>query len=127
MLFKDAEHQTFFEENVVKTNSIKDPYRQALFYTLGLVDETRKYINHLYDFKERGPRYDGLNEPWQTGTSKRVTRLAFNLYNNFHGDDEDVPGERSGLYTPEDIFACGLMVYFFEAVKLRHPEYWHEA
>lgn len=125
MLFKDKQHQEFYEENVNKTNSASDPYRKALFYTLGLTAETRNNINDLYDFNEKGILFDGLRKPWQTGSTGRVTRLAFNLYNNYHGNGEI--GDNAGSYTPEDIFCDSLMIYFFEAVKLRYPEYFHEA
>ena len=124
MLFKDNKHQEFFEENVRKTNSAGDPYREALFYTLGLTGETRNNIADLYDFEENAIKPEGIKNPWQTGTSSRVTRLAFNLYNGYHGNDE--LNDDVGRYTPENIFCDGLMFYFFEAVKLRYPEYYHD-
>ena len=126
MLFKDNYHKIFYEENVKKTNSERDPYRKALFYTLGLTEETRKHVNHLYDFRESGIDFDGLSQPWQTSTSKQVTRLAFNLYNNFCGDIGDEIIDNPSHYTPEDIFSNSLMAYMFEAVKVRYPEYYHE-
>jgi hypothetical protein len=65
----DNRHREFYEGCIQRTNSVDDPYRKALFYTLGLTDETRRNINHLYDFEERGIDFTGLFEPWQTGTS----------------------------------------------------------
>jgi hypothetical protein len=47
----------------------------------------------------------------------RVTRLAFNLFNDYDGE--------AGEFTPSNILCDGLMAYFFEAVKLRYPEYYH--
>jgi len=132
MIFKDKLHKDFYAENILKTNSVHDPYRQALFYTLGLTRETRKYIHGLYDFREKGIDFDGLSKAWQTSGTMRVTRLAFNLYNNFNGQiyDEGTGTQAaidgSGHYTPEDIFCDGLMPYFFEAVKLRYPENCYE-
>jgi hypothetical protein len=124
MVFKDESHQQFYNENMAATKSGNDPYRQALFYTLGLTDETRRHISDLFDFEEKIILVDGVLKPWQTGTTRRVTRLAFNLYNNYHGNSED--GDEASHYTPEDIFANSLMAYFMEAIKLRHPNYYHQ-
>ena len=125
MLFKDDQHKEFYEDSIAKTNAAGDPYRKALFYTLGLTGETRNNINALYDFEENGIKPEGIKNPWQTGTSKKVTRLAFNLYNGYHGNPE--LGDDASYYTPEEIFCNGLMVYFFIAIRLRYPEYYHEA
>ena len=120
MKFKDDEHKCFFETQVTKTNTWNDPYRKALFYTLGLTEQTRDHINALYDFKNRCINLDGLQKPWQTGTSMRVTRLAFNLYNGFAGGEGlDSPEG----YTPYNLFDTSLMPYMFEAVILRYYSY----
>lgn len=119
--FIDNEHQSFYENQVVRTHSQDDPYRKALFYTLGLTDETRRNINSLYDFKENCIKVESLEKAWQTSISTKVTRLAFNLYNNFHGTDEI--DESGSNYTPYELFCSGFMEYMFEAVRLRYPEY----
>lgn len=118
MKFVDKEHRDFFLRMVYKTNSAKDPYREALFYTLGLTGETRRNINSLYDFKENGINPDGMNGGWQTSTSWKVTKLAFNLYNGYSGE-----GNEPSDYTPFELFSCGLMEYMFEAVRLLYPNY----
>ena len=100
--------------------TVEDPYRKALFYALGLTNETRKNIVNLYDFNEGVIILEGLQRPWQTGTSGRVTRLAFNLFNDYNGE-----GDESVNFTPSNIFCDSLMPYLFEAIKLRYPEYWH--
>jgi len=118
--FKDDEHRHFFETQVTKTNTWNDPYRKALFYTLGLTEQTRDHINALYNFKKKCIDFDGLQKPWQTGTSMKVTRLAFNLYNGFAGSEGIDDSER---YTPYNLFDTGLMLYMFEAIILRYPSY----
>lgn len=123
MKFINEIHRRFYEDCINRTNSHSDPYRKALFYTLGLTDETRRYINSLYDFEERGVSFEGLFQPWQTGTSLKVTRMAFNLYNGFAGDTGENKTDEPEQYTPDNLFCTGLAVYFFEAVKLRYPEY----
>lgn len=127
MVFKDKLHEEFYKTNIVRTNSSGDPYRKALFYTLGLTAETRNNISTIYNFKEKCIETDGLNSGWQTGTTKRVTRLAFNLYNGMVYDcDVDFEiNEVSQYYAVDEIFCCSLAPYFFEAVKLRYPEYTH--
>lgn len=123
MLFKDEKHKEFFIQNIEKTCSHKDPYRKALFYTLGLTGETQRNIDRLYNFKDRCIEFDGLKDGWQTGTSIRVTRLAFNLYNGFNGDTGNETIDDVGMYTAYNLFDCGLMVYMLEAVKLLYQAY----
>ena len=119
MIFLNEAHRDFFHTNVERTKTHHDPYHLALFYALGLTDDTRRNIADLYDFREKGISTDGLYKGWQTSGSLRVTRLAFNLYNGWNGEDG---GELSGYYTPYDLFCDGLAQYFFEAIKLRYPE-----
>ena len=118
-IFKDISHEQFYEGNVIRANREHDPYREALFYLLGLTDETRRYIHDVYDFQENSIRPEGLHAGWQTGTSSRLTRLAFNLYSGYTGEDE----RNAYQYSPYYIFNNELMPFFFEAVKLRYSEY----
>ncbi|WP_025845213.1 DUF6075 family protein [Paenibacillus ehimensis] len=118
--FKDLEHHQFYEGNIRMTRSQQDPYRQALFYLLGLTSQTRRHIRDLYDFEESSIRLEGLQQGWQTSSTVKLTRLAFNLYNGYTGDAE-LGAPRN--YSPYFIFDTGLLPYFFEAIKLRFPEY----
>lgn len=124
MIFKDKKHEDFYNFNIEKTNSFKDPYRKALFYLFGLTEETRKNIDSLYDFKERCIEFEGLRKSWQTGTTTRITRLAFNLFNGFSGNTgEEGNNDDCCNYTPYNLFDNSLMVYMLEAVKLLYPTY----
>ncbi len=116
MKFVDKEHKEFYDRMLKKAACKGDSFREALFYTLGLTDETRRNVNSLYDFKENGINPDGMHAGWQTSTSWRVSKLAYNLYNGFSGEDAEE-------YTPYELFSCDLMEYMFEAVRLLHPEY----
>lgn len=118
-IFKDISHEQFYEGNVIRANRQHDPYRKALFYLLGLTDETRRHIHDVYDYQENSIRLEGLQEGWQTGTSSRLTRLAFNLYSGYTGEDE----QQVYQYSPYYLFDNELMPFFFEAVKLRYSEY----
>ena len=124
MVFIDGQHRKFYEDCINKANASKDPYRKALFYMLGLTEKTRCNISHLYDFKERGIVFDGLFGDFQTSVSLKVTRMAFNLYNGFTGDTGEKGNDEPRFYSPYYLYDTGLMVYFFEAVKLRYPEYY---
>ncbi|MEK4106984.1 DUF6075 family protein [Paenibacillus sp. FSL R10-2791] len=122
--FKDIEHEQFYEGNLRMTNIPHDPYHKALFYTLGLSPETRQHITDLYDHQENYIRLEGLHAGWQTGSTLKITRLAFNLFNGFNGDSELNP-DRPRNYSPYFLFDTNLMSYFFESIKLRYEEYTH--
>ncbi len=130
MEFKNDKHESFYNKYVAITNTQKDPYHKSFFYTLGLTEETRKHVNELYDFDLEGIKPTGVRKAWQTGTSSKVTRLAFNLFNGFDGNLDGTLDEQDSdnpyLYTPENIFCTDLMPYMFEAVKLRYPIYAQE-
>lgn len=118
--FKDLDHHQFYEGMIRMTHSHTDPYRQALFYLLGLTIETRSHVRDLYDFDDNSICLEGLNKGWQTSSSIKLTRLAFNLYNGYSGDDEY---DAARNYSPYFLFDTHLLPYFFEAAKLRYPEY----
>ena len=52
MKFYNEEHENFYNEKL-KLLSVKDPYRESLFYVLGLMEDTRKHFNRIYDTKEK--------------------------------------------------------------------------
>ena len=114
--FADREHKAFYNQMLTKTRN-SDAYHQAFFYAMGICAETRRNIHTLFDFKEGGIRPKGLAADWQTGGTRRLCRLAFNLWN---GWTEEGKENRS---TPYELFDCGFAPYFFEAIRLRYPEY----
>lgn len=120
MTFLDKDHQRFYAQMVEIEHAEQDVYRQALFYTLGLTDETRSHIKDLYDFNQHLIVPGGLRRGWQTGGSHKVTRLAFNLYNGYAGHD----GTPAAEFTPYEIFDSGFLSFFVEAIKLRFPASW---
>ncbi|MGI5920760.1 MAG: DUF6075 family protein [Syntrophomonadaceae bacterium] len=114
--FSSKEHQAFYHEMLAKTGN-NDSYHQAFFYTMGICEETRCNIRTLFDFKEGGIKPEGLSTAWQTGSTRRLCRLAFNLWN---GWTEEGNESRSAPY---ELFCCGFAPYFFESIRLRYPEY----
>lgn len=117
--FNSVEHRNFFMERMQESKS-NDTYHQAIFYTLGINKDCRSNFNTIFDKETDRIKPDALYEAWQTSGSECVTRLAFNLWNGFveEGHEKDS--------TPYDLFACEHAPYFFEAIKLRFPEYCKE-
>lgn len=126
MKFIDKEHENFFyrilkqyEEN----GGRMDCYATSAIYLLGLSDDTRRNFNTLFDMKERVILQDGLHAGWQTGSSIKVCRLAFNLWNGFCYEADGNNEKVSDDYVTDNIFCCSYAEYFFEAIRLRYPEY----
>ena len=70
--------------------------------------------------EERLIKPKALHEGWQTGGSARLTRLAFNLWNGYVEKGEE------SLFTPYEMFDCGHAPYFYEAIRIKYPEYCRE-
>lgn len=117
MIFLDSSHQAFYEQAIVTEQAENDPSRKALFYCLGLTAQTREHINDLYNFHSHVIKDAGLRAQWQTKETRKVSNLAFNLYNGYHS--------RYGLYamdfTPWRLFDTPLRSYLFQAVEIRFP------
>lgn len=67
-----------------------------------------------------------MDTAWQTSTSSKVTRMALNLWNHsiMYDSEEDLEKEHiSSAYAPSEIFCCSYAPYFWEAIKIRYPEY----
>jgi hypothetical protein len=114
--FANKEHEAFYFDMLAATRN-NDTFHKAFFYTMGISAETRSHIRSLFDFKEDIIKPEGLSAAWQTGSTQRLCRLAFNLWN---GWTEERNENRS---TPYELFDCGFAPYFFEAIRLRYPEY----
>lgn len=121
MKFRDETHEQEFEEVMKRMGAdSRDVYRLALAYLITADEVCSKHIDNIYDFSEHCIKPDCLADEWQTGTSLKTCRLAFNLFNGGLGwcDEED-----RHLVTPAEIFCCCLAPFYWEAVKLRYPEY----
>jgi hypothetical protein len=100
-------------------------------YLYALCDDCYRNVQTLFNFKKGSIKPSGLIKPWQTEGSKRVTRLALNLYNGFSAEldesgdciyNEEGDWACSKSFTPGYIFCCGDAPYFWEAIKLRFPD-----
>ena len=115
--FNSEAHELFYKEMLARTNQL-DVYYKAFFYCMGICETTRKYIDQLFDFKEGGIMPEHLHQPFQTGTSYKVTRMAYNLWNDY------VEEGAESLTTPSSLFACEYAEEFHQAIKIRFHEYY---
>jgi hypothetical protein len=123
--FADNEHLEFYTEQASKLGP--DCYLKSLIYTLGICPDTRRHFGFLYDAEDKTIVPEAISQPWQTGSSKKVTRLAFQLFTDStpsaflsHGGSDF---DECAKHSVSDIFCCGYAPYFVEAIKLRYPEY----
>ena len=106
--FTSKEHENFYKEMLQKSGNS------------GISDTTRRNAGRIFDFEHDRIKPDGLHEGWQTGGTVRLSRLAFNLWNGY----VELGEER--MSTPYEIFDCSYAPYFYEAIRLRYPEYCRE-
>lgn len=130
MKFIDDKHQQFYEEKIkeIEKNRKIDSYYRSLIYTLGICETTRMNFNKIFNIQNETINIDSLNEGWQTGSSIKTTRMAFSLWCACMYDSEDNIEKdiKSNGYNVSEIFCCGYAPYFYEAIKIRYPEYTKE-
>ena len=129
--FYDEEHKLFYKGKVYELEKLKcnDSYYRALVYTLSLSPETRKNFRHIFNMEDGEINIDVLQENiWLENESKKIIRLAFNLFNGCIYDSlksaEDK--EASLNYGISTIFASKYAKYFVEAIKIKYPDYFKE-
>ena len=127
VLFINKAHEEFFEEQMNGSRK-KDVYHQALFYCLGLTAETRSNIKNIYNFENGCVKTECLSEGWQTGGSRKVVRMAINLYCNgtpsvYDYTEHTEQLEECKAYTVEELFCSSYAPFFWQAIQLRYPEY----
>lgn len=111
--FSDDIHKFFFYTCMdIEDMIASDVERVSLFYILGLCSTTRDNIRKIYDFEKGQIILEAPSAAFQTGTSRALTILAFNLYNNFNLEDTTIL----------DVF-CSLdrdmIPFVFEGIMLR--------
>lgn len=127
IIFKNKEHENFFNEYLPLCR-YQDVYHRALVYCLGISEDTRRNAKRIYDFRTGYVQTECLQEGWITSGSAKIVRMAFNLYCNGTPsvndyDDTEEQLKESRCYAVEDLFCCGYARYFWEAIKIRYPEY----
>jgi hypothetical protein len=119
VVFESKEHKNFFLNALHKVGNT-DSYHQAFFYIMGISPDTRANINTMFDFENDEIRPDGLKRGWQTGGSRRLCRLAMNLWSGYTEQGKE------NMFCPYELFDCSYQAYMMEGIKLRYPEYCRE-
>ena len=124
--FADDAHKAFYMEYSQKLKP--DVYLRSLIYTLGICHDTRRNFHSIYDGSKREIIPGAICQPWQTGSSLKATRLAFQLFTGttptaFMGNEDDI--YECMRYSVSDIFCCSYAPYFFVAINLRYHEYFY--
>lgn len=131
MEFIDKEHELFWKEKnlLLQEYGKTESYYKALVYTLGICEITRNNFNKIFEIEKGEINIDSINDPYQTGTSVKVTRMAFSLFNgcNYDSEKDIEKGRVSKNYNVSDIFCCGYAPYFVNAIKVKYPEYFRES
>ena len=123
MQFRDTKHEEIFNELCEKMR-YSDTYHQSLAYLIALDSVCREHISEIFNVDEDGIEPSCINRAWQTSTSRRTTRLAFNLWNGTTADiTSDGEEYNSNLYAVDEIFCCEYAPYYWQSIKLRYPEY----
>lgn len=125
--FKNLEHENFYSENLPLAG-YEDGYHRALIYLLGVSEETRTHFKQIYNIETGCIKSECLYEEWTTGSGRKIMRLAFNLYTGWTPtirafSDEREKLEECSRYSIDELFCCDYAPYFWEAIKLRYPEY----
>lgn len=122
-MFYNDDHEKAFWNFLARAGKRFDSYHFSIAYLLTLDTVCRQHLDDLFNFEDDGIKPEGINEAWQTGTSLKTTRLAFNLWNGCNADDGESGNGASPLYTPAELFCTSYAPYYYEAIKLRYPEY----
>lgn len=117
MKFKNSDHEQRFLQLLSRMRS-RDAYHRSAAYLMALADLVP---TDVFDFEEDVIKHAGIFAGWQTSSSRRATRLMFNLWNGFAyneaNPEEFIP---SMEYAVDNIFCDGEYApYFYEAIRIR--------
>lgn len=89
------------------------------------ITKARANFRRCFDLDARMINPETLSDGWQTSGTAQIVRMAFNLWNGWAFETPaDADTHRvSGAFTPDNLFCCEFAPYFFEAIRLRYPEY----
>ena len=131
MLFKNKDHEVNYNSLLQTMNRVTSN-RQAVAYLIALDPICFEHCRELYDFHKNHIIIDGLDKAWHTSSSRRTTRLAFNLYNGYFSDGETYIASDGfeeilpiRFYTPYTFFGCEDAPYYIEALKIRFSKWFN--
>lgn len=127
MKFLDDDHKKFYESKLKELNENRksDVYYKSLIYTLAICNVTREHFADIFNIIKGEINIDSISAAYQTGTSVKMTRLAFNLFNGCNYDsNQDLENDRVSLYyNVNEIFNCSYGPYMYEAICIRYSKY----
>ena len=127
MKFIDDDHREFYMYiyRILQKYGKTDVYYKSLAYTLSMCETTRFHFKDIFNIKKGEININSLQAAYQTGTSEKVTRMAFSLWNrcNYDSEEDLENGKVSKSYNVSELFASSYAPYFYEAIKIRYPEY----
>ena len=117
MKFKDKDHEQRYYELLAKMKR-DDPYHKSAAYLMALAELVP---GDVFDFQEDCIRHEGVDAGWQTSSSRKATRLMFNLWNGWACEEDDLEDPKpSAHYAVDNIFSnYEYAPYFYEAVRIR--------
>ena len=124
--FSERAHEDFYYRKTYeydrKAGNV-DGNSHAFFYLMGLCKEIRENFSSVFSMEEKSTVIDGLFQDWQTESTRKICRLAFNLWNGFCYKNADDKNEKmvDELYAVDEIFNCEYAEYFFQAIQLKYP------
>lgn len=95
-----------------------DPYHRSAAYLMALADLVPADV---FDFEEDVIKQEGIFKGWQTSSSRRATRLMYNLWNGWACEEADVYEHKPSTdYAVDNIFCdYEYAPYFYEAIRIR--------
>lgn len=121
-IFADDQHRELYSSTLDRMEST-DCYHRAAAYLLSLDNVLRDHMTAVFDFSEDVIKPEGMNAAFQTSTSRKTSRLLWNLWNGYDGNEElnedGEPTDPTRYYTPENLFNCSYLPYYLEAVRIR--------
>lgn len=124
MIYLNEKHEINYKK-ILEKMRIKDCYHKTTAYLLTLDCVLSEHIADVFDFEEDVIKPNGLLEGWQTGTSKKTTRLMFNLWNDYvpfnelKDPEDNIILDAASRYTVSEIFCCSYARYYWEAIQIR--------
>ena len=115
--FSDAEHKKLFQE-ILSRMKHNDPYHRSVAYLMALVPMV---VEDVFDLRLSHIKPDGLYAGWQTSSSRKATRLMFNLWNGCCVDQAAEHPEKTSCYYAVDEILDNYEYFpwFMEAIRIR--------
>lgn len=125
--FTSSEHKKAYYDSLQKF-SAPDSADKALCYCINLMQSTRSHVTEIFDFEQKCLKTECLKAGWQTSSSEKAIRMAFNLFSGGiptvdYEDKVDNQLKECQNYTVNELFYSSFAPYFWQAIQIRYPEY----